>query len=101
MRCDVMRVQSWVCWWLQKKKFSSGGGEDDVTTIMFPIVACTHGTLLELNRAVLSHPELLREDPFGNGYLAILNPPRHFIREPPKHWVLIQQRVVTDGGDDE
>jgi glycine cleavage system H protein len=58
-------------WIRQGQKVLSFYRDGEKTEMVSP----TEGEVLEVNREILNHPELLRRDPYGKGWLLTLNVP--------------------------
>ncbi len=52
--------------------------EIESTKTSSPIISPISGTVLEINEELIDHPEIINEDPYGKGWIAIIemdNPP--------------------------
>lgn len=47
-------------------------GEIESTKTSSPIIAPISGTVLEINEELIDHPEIINEDPYGKGWIAII-----------------------------
>lgn len=46
--------------------------EIESTKTSSPIIAPISGTVLEINEELIDHPEIINEDPYGKGWIAII-----------------------------
>ncbi len=46
--------------------------EIESTKTSSPVIAPVSGTIVEVNEELIDHPELINEDPYGKGWIAVI-----------------------------
>lgn len=46
--------------------------EIESTKTSSPVIAPVSGTIVEINEELIDHPELINEDPYGKGWIAVI-----------------------------
>jgi glycine cleavage system H protein len=46
--------------------------EIESTKTSSPVIAPVSGTIVEINEELIDHPEIINEDPYGKGWIAVI-----------------------------
>jgi hypothetical protein len=96
---NSVRSETVVCR-IKLKEGGEGGKE-----VVVPITACVEGVVIEYNEALGTEEgrRLLKDDPMGSGFLAIIKPKYKFppddrgVRLPRKEWLRLKQKEKEEG----
>ena len=68
---------------------SEGKGKGDeiaAKTVARPVYACIRGSVLEINKNLMIHPELIASEPARGGFVAIIRPSNNFFLSMGLRW---------------